>query len=217
MKRSIYIASGLGADERVFRFLDFGNYDVHFIEWIPISPELTIQEYATQLIPQIKDEHSILIGLSFGGIISIEIAKQIPTKKVIIISSVKNKKEIPFYYRWIGKLNLHNIIPTKLLHTPNIVSDYFFGVIDSLEKEIFHQILLETDPVFLKWAIDKIIKWENTSYPSNLYHIHGTKDRILPVYSTNPDIKIEGGGHLMIMSHSEEIMKILNAELDNVD
>lgn len=209
MKKRIYIFSGLGADERAFQHLDFSGYDVHFMKWEPTYQVATLEEYAKRFIPYIDTDSPILIGLSFGGMLAIEVAKQINTSRVIIIASAKNRKEIPCYYRCIGRLALHRLIPIKFLLLPNFITNYMFGATTSYEKKMLSQILRDTDPVFLKWAIDKILKWDNSIYLSNVYHIHGTKDRILPCFFTNPNSKIKGGGHLMTISMADEIMEVL--------
>lgn len=215
-KKNIYIFCGLGADESVFEKLDFTNYTTYFIKWEPIVEDITIAEYAKQLVCQIEDKEPILLGLSFGGMIAIEIAKQIETKMVIIISSIKTRKEIPPYYRFAGKLNLHKLVSAKILQKANRISEYLFGAKTLYEKLLLEQVLHKTDPHFLKWAIDKIVKWENETYPSNLCHIHGSKDRILPCRFVNPDYKIKSGGHFMIISKSQEIMKVLDMKLSTI-
>lgn len=213
-KKTMYILSGLGADERVFEDLDFFNFTPYFIKWEPITTDFTIEEYAKQLINQIEDKQPILIGLSFGGIMAIEIAKLIETQMVFIISSVKTRKEIPFYYRFAGKLNLHKLLSLKMMQKANRISEYLFGAKTIYEKLLLEQILFDTDPKFLKWAVDKMVKWQNNSYPSNLYHIHGTKDRILPIRFLKADCEIKDGEHLMTVTRYEEVMKTFKSRLE---
>lgn len=99
---TVYIFSGLGVDRRVFDRIDFKDLDVKFIDWIdPIKNE-TLQNYAKRISRKITSENPILIGLSFGGMIAVEISKILNTKKIILIASAKNKYELPFIYRLFG-------------------------------------------------------------------------------------------------------------------
>ena len=205
----IYLFSGLGADERVFQKLDFSSLQITFIEWIEPLKNESIENYVKRIIPQIKHPNPILIGLSFGGMIAVEVAKQIPTKKVILIASAKNKKEIPFYFRWLGWIRIDSIIPISLLKKSNFLSNWFFGIESVTDKLLLKQILLDTNPIFLKWAIAKIIRWKNEVAIKNLIHVHGTADRLLPIYFVQYDQKIIGGGHFMTLNKSEEINRIL--------
>ena len=55
----------------------------------------SLAHYASRLASTITAPNPILLGVSFGGIIMQEVAKQINYKKVVIISSVKTQYELP--------------------------------------------------------------------------------------------------------------------------
>ena len=211
--KNVYVFSGLGADKRVFQNMDFSEYNTIFVEWIlPIKNE-SIENYSKRLSEQINHQKTILIGLSFGGIIATEIAKIIDTEKIILIASAKNFNEIPNYYRFAGKLKIHKLLPSKLLKIPNVLSYWFFGIQKKTDKIILKEILKDTNEEFLKWAIDKIVTWKNTVKHNNLVNIHGTQDRILPIKNIDYDLKVENGGHFMTLNKAVELTKIVRNEL----
>lgn len=207
--KNIYIFSGLGGDERVFQRLDFSEFSTTFIKWKNPQESETIENYASRLLEQITTPRPILIGLSLGGIMAIEIAKQIDTEQVIIIASAKTKNEIPFYYRWDGKLNLQNFIPIEFLKKSNVISDSVLGKTSSSEKQLLKSIFAETDPAFLKWAICKVFCWSNQTKLKNIKHIHGTKDHIFPCLFVRCDLKIKNGGHFLTLKKADEISQNL--------
>lgn len=209
MTKELYIFSGLGADERMFQRLDFSGYTTTYIKWMEPLNEETIEHYAARLIGQIKSNNPTLMGLSFGGIMAIEVAKQMATKKVILIASAKTKKEIPFYFRAAGYLRLHKLLPTRLMKKSNVITNWFFGARASFDQQLLKQILLDTDPAFLNWAIDKILLWRNETEVKNVLHIHGTRDRILPKYFVNCDFTIKDGGHLMTLNRADEMNDVI--------
>lgn len=213
MKKEIYLFSGLGADERVFQHLDLSNFSATFIKWITPEQGETIENYASRLLKQITSPKPVLIGLSFGGLVATEVAKQIDTTKVILIASAKTAKEIPFYYRMIGFLNLHRLLPTKLLKASNFITNWFFGATLPSDQQLLKQILIDTDPTFLKWAIEKVVKWKNKTLISNVFHIHGTCDKVLPFYFVKCNSVIKNGGHLMTLNKPDEITTILKREI----
>ncbi len=208
MAKDIYLISGLGADRRVFEFLDLTAFNVHYIDWIDPFLGESIQGYSKRLLRQVASENPILIGVSFGGLIAIEIGKQITTERIILISSVKTRSAIPFLYRVVGSIALDRIIPASLFKRVNGLSYWFFGVKSDSEKKLLKSIIEETDSKFLKWAIHEIVTWKNAQSPRNLYHIHGDVDRILLSVTENEIIK--GGGHLMIMNRAQEIFRLIN-------
>lgn len=211
--KKIYIFSGLGVDERVFKNMDFSGFEVSFISWINPLEKESIESYAKRLSAQITEIKPILVGLSFGGMMAIEVAKLLETEKVILIASAKTKHEIPFYYRLGGILRLQKLIPISFLKNANFITYWFFGTQTKEEKHLLKNILNDTDSLFLRWAINKIVYWKNETCLQNLIHIHGTKDRVLPIRYVSFDIKITDGGHLMTVNKAVEISKLLKENL----
>ncbi len=203
--KTLYVFSGIGADERVFYKIDFNSHNVHFIQWIAPQKNEQIEHYSLRLTSQITTHNPVLIGLSFGGMMAVEVAKHISTEKIIIISSAKNKNEIPLYFRLAGKLGLPKIIPSKALIKINVFTNWFFSNRTAEDKKMLSAILHDTDPLFLKWAIHSIATWQNTTVHKNLYHLHGDADRILPHKFITADEIVKDGAHLMIVNRATEI------------
>jgi pimeloyl-ACP methyl ester carboxylesterase len=210
LKKKIYLISGLGADARIFKFLDLGDCEPVHINWIEPRQNETIKDYALRLRVQIETEKPLILGVSFGGMIATEIAKQIDYEQVILISSAKTKNEIPILYRLLGQINLHRFIPIKLFKQANFVTYWFFGMKTKAEKKLLKSILTDTNSSFLKWAINSILKWDNEYQITRLIQIHGSEDKILPKQNIiKVDYEIDKGGHLMIYNRANEINQIL--------
>lgn len=213
MTKNLYIFSGLGADERVFQKIDFSGFSVKFIRWIvPLTNE-SMENYATRLLKQIKTPDPVFIGLSFGGMMAIEVAKQINVDKLILISSSKTSKEVPFYFRMVGLMGIHKLLPAAILKKSNSLTNWFFGTESNLDKQLLNNILMDTDPLFLKWAMEKIVHWSNHTQVKNTYHIHGENDRILPLNFIDCNETIKKGGHFMILNRAEELTLIIRQQL----
>jgi len=206
--RKIYIFSGLGVDKRVFDNIDFSGLNIAFVDWIDPLKNETFESYAKRISKDFES-NSILIGLSFGGMLAVEVSKIIPVKKVILIASAKNKNELPKWFLLAGKLKLNRIVPSSLLKTTNFITNWLFGATTSTEKLLLKNIIKDTDLTFLKWAINQIVNWENLSVPQNCIHIHGTTDRILPAKYLKVDYKIKNGGHFMTVNKAKEIEVII--------
>lgn len=201
--KALYLIPGLGADRRVFKFLDLSGYSCHHISWIDPLPDESIEHYAGRLVTQIKSTNPILVGVSFGGMIAVEISKQMPTEKVILISSARTGREIPGYLKFFGKLSIHKVLPAPWLKKANHVLYYFFGIKTTEEKKLLSEIIRDTDQKFMKWPIDKIVRWKNNIIPSNTILIHGSADRLFP--ASKADVIIPDGGHFMIVNKAKEV------------
>lgn len=205
----IYVFSGLGVDERVFDNIDFGTLDVEFIDWIQPLENESLESYALRISKKITSENPILIGLSFGGMIAVEISKIIKVENLILIASAKNKFELPFIYRLFGKLNLIKLIPKKIFKQQNSITNWIFGIESDSEKQLLKEILQDTDLDFFSWAINVIANWKNENIPEKCFHIHGNKDRIIPIKNVKADFVIENGGHFMTVNKAKEIENVI--------
>ena len=193
----------------MFQNFSFEGFEVVHIDWdLPLENE-TLQNYALRISENIKDENAILIGLSFGGILSVEISKIKKFKKVFLLSSAKTKFEIPFYYRFLGKLNLLRIIPSSILKRLNSLTYLVFGAKTNFEKNLLKDIIKNTDKHFLKWALHQIMNWKNENYSENIVHIQGDSDLILPHNFIKYDYLIKDGTHFMTLNQSKEIETII--------
>lgn len=81
------------------------------------------------------------------------------------------------------------------------------------DKALLKAVINDSDPAFIRWAMHAILSWQNDTIPASLWHVHGTKDEILPIRFTKPTHTIEGGNHLMIMSKAEPLNEFLKTAL----
>lgn len=214
-KPRIYLFSGLGVAERAFQKLDFSGYECILIRWTEPLQRESMAAYALRLCKQVPDKDPILVGISFGGMVAIEVAKHLHAAKVILIASAKTRTELPGYYRLAGKLGLPHIVPATWIKHPNAITYWFFGVQLPEERRLLKQILNDTDPAFLKWALVRITTWKNETVPPGLLHIHGTSDRILPPRKIGNATPVRGGGHFMTITMAEEVSAVLSAALNS--
>jgi pimeloyl-ACP methyl ester carboxylesterase len=211
--KEVYLISGLGADRRVFKHLGLGGHHVHYIDWIEFNLNDTLTSYSTRLLNQITTSNPVLVGVSFGGMIAVEMAKQIETDKVILISSAKTRREIPVYLRAAATLKVIHVLPVSWLKQVSALTYWAFGIKTEDERRLLKTIIKETDPQFLRSALILIGRWDNVTLPKNLFSVHGSSDHILPMHT--PDFVIKGGGHFMILNRAGEISSIVNEILTN--
>ncbi len=81
------------------------------------------------------------------------------------------------------------------------------------DKNLLRQVIKDSDPQFIRWAMNAILLWKNEEVPAALWHIHGNRDGILPIRWARPTHLVEGGNHLMIMSKAKELNIFLKEAL----
>ena len=206
--KKVYFLSGLGADKRAFSLLDLSFCEPVFIDWIkPLKNEL-LANYAGRLRKQIPEEHPVVVGVSFGGMLASEMAKSDPLMKVIIIASNKSAAEFPYYLRLGKYFPVYRWMPEKLIKSGRNLN-WVLGVKDKAQKKLLSDIVADIDPAFLKWAIYAILHWQEKNAPANITHIHGSADKLLPFRYVRADYKIEGGTHLISINKPKEISTLL--------
>jgi len=211
----LYCLSGLGVDKRAFQNIKPKGVELIHIDWIEPLLKETLEEYSKRLFDRVQPEDGYsLIGVSFGGMISAEFSKNKQPNKLFLVSTINNRKELSGLFKIGSALCLHKLIPIGLMRRANAITNYFFSVKDVLDKKLLSEILYDTDPKFMKWAINAVVKWRNNGKPNGI-KIHGTKDRMLPLNSES-QYRIKGGGHFMIVNRGFEISRILEKEAVSV-
>lgn len=210
----IFAISGLGADERAFKHLSLNHELVH-ISWVPSIGRESIIDYAKRLIEKhdLKDEKDFaILGLSFGGLVAVEISKILTPKFTVLISSAETKHDLNAVIKLFAKSKLVDIIPDKFFTLPKPVAHFLFGTDD---KNLLDSFIDETDPKFTKWAVRELINWQNETKLSNLIKIGGACDKVLPQSAKNT-ILIEKGEHFVVVDKAEEVSKIINDRIEDI-
>lgn len=212
----IYFLSGLGADETVFQGLQLPGMEPVHLNWTTPFPTESIQQYALRMADRVTEPNPVIIGLSFGGMMAMEIAKLIPVKQIILISSAKTYKELPPYFTACRLIPLHKALPLQSIANSNQLLNFFFGARSATQQEQLRNIIRNTTQGFNQWAVNAIVHWKNEIINAPVFHIHGNADRLLPIRFVHPDMIIDGGNHFMVMHKaklvSEGIMNILTAK-----
>ncbi|PZF74230.1 alpha/beta fold hydrolase [Taibaiella soli] len=211
--KSIYCISGLGADQRIFQKISIEGFELKPVPWPEVDMHDDMACYAQKIIATIPEPNPIVMGVSFGGMLTVEVAKQIPVEKAILISSVKKRSELPPFSGFVQWLAQSNILPIGLLkhiHGPVYKQ---FGVTSEDGKKLLGQILNDTDGKFVRWAINALSRWQNETVPEHIYHINGDADKVIPPDLVKPDYWVKGGTHFMVYERAGEVSAQIGAQL----
>ena len=113
----VYFIPGLAASARIFEWIALpeDRYQQIALEWeMPLKGE-SLRDYCIRYAEKITHANPVLIGVSFGGLIVQELARLIPVRRVIIISSAKCNGEYPRKFRLGQKTGLYKLMPVRLL------------------------------------------------------------------------------------------------------
>lgn len=215
-KIPVYFMPGLAASTTIFEHIKLpeDQFEMVFLEWFLPNDKESIESYAKRMNENILHENPVLIGVSFGGILVQEMAKLIPTNKVIIISSVKSNTEFPPRLKMAKATKVYKILPTQLLANVELLVKYAFGsTIVKKRLKLYEKYLSVRDKNYLDWSIENVLLWPQKSADENTIHIQGDADEVFPIKNIQNCIVVKGGTHIMIINKfkwfNENLPKII--------
>ena len=215
-KIPVYFMPGLAASTSIFENIKLpeDQFEMVFLEWFLPNDKESIESYAKRMNENILHENPVLIGVSFGGILVQEMAKLIPTNKVIIISSVKSNTEFPPRLKMAKATKVYKILPTQLLANVELLVKYAFGsTIVKKRLKLYEKYLSVRHKKYLDWSIENVLLWPQKSADENTIHIQGDADEVFPIKNIQNCIVVKGGTHIMIINKfkwfNENLPKII--------
>lgn len=196
---------GMAASPKIFEHirLDASVFETYHLDWFIPEKGASLAQYALQMCAKIQHQNPVLLGVSFGGMLVQEMAKQIETKRVIAVSSIKNKNEMPKRMLFAKYTKIHKLLPTGLVNNVELLAKYAFGETVTKRLDLYEQYLGLRDKQYIDWAIDQIVNWQQIDPPSGLVHIHGEKDAVFRFSNIKDCITVKNGTHTMIIHRAK--------------
>ncbi|GAA0871909.1 alpha/beta hydrolase [Gangjinia marincola] len=198
----VYMMPGMAANPSIFEHINLpkDEFDIHWLNWIIPKKNESLLGYAKRICEDIPKEPCVLIGVSFGGVLVQEMAKYLEVSRLIIISSVKHKEELPLKMKLARKTGVYKMIPTSLAGYLGELERFPVPPAAKKRARLYKQYLSVSNKHYLDWAIQEIICWDQAEAPQDIIHIHGDKDPVFPVKYINDAIVIPEGTHIMIIN-----------------
>ncbi len=212
-----YFIGGIASDERIFKHQMVAVENAVYLPFPKHDKQDTMETYVKKFIPFIDTTKAFnLVGNSMGGIMVMELIKHVQPEKVVLISSVKSRNEMPFILTHMKYTNAHKLLPGK-----GFIGFIQFGSLFKNEilkvpgmRRLAVSMAKSNDPDFLYWCVNAIIKWNGKEdYRKDIIHIHGTKDEMFPYRNIKNAIPVQGGSHSMLLIHHKEVNQLLTESL----
>ncbi len=198
----VYFMPGMAANPSIFEFIELpeGQFKIHCLEWMIPNPNETLIDYAKRMSEKIEHDNAVLLGVSFGGILVQEMSKFLNLKKLIIVSSIKSKHELPKRMKLAKITKAYKLLPTQFVSNFESFAKYAFGETIKKRVNLYKKYLSVNDKGYLDWALYNMICWEREDVIPNIIHIHGDKDPVFPIKNILNCITVKGGTHIMIIN-----------------
>lgn len=200
----VYFMPGLGAGPAIFENIKLpeDEFEMHFLEWLIPYKNESLTSYCQRLNNFIEHDDSVLIGVSFGGVIVQEMSKLLKLKRLIIISSVKCSAELPPRMKFARKTGFFRILPTGFVDYLEYLRNFPLGSFIKRRIKLFRKYIVVRDREYLDWAVKNMLTWDCEEAVSDLVHIHGNEDEVFPYKNIRERgcITVKGGTHIMILN-----------------
>src|SRR5690554_4022630 len=161
-KTFVYFIPGMAAGSEIFKNIRFpeAEFNVEVLEWlIPFQNE-SLKDYAQRMALRISEPNSILIGVSFGGVVAQEMNQFLNLRKLIIISSVKTRQELPRRMKIAARTGAYKLVPTRLVLSVDDLTKFSIGPRTKKRLSLYQQYLHVRDEHYLRWALEKMVTWD---------------------------------------------------------
>ncbi|MBK6832216.1 MAG: alpha/beta hydrolase [Flavobacteriales bacterium] len=206
----LYLIPGLGADHRLFDRLALPEHTLHYLDWPRMPEHASLRQFAQELAHKIdRSRPHGLLGVSMGGMVAQELAAITDPKCVVLISSWKGRSEMPWNIRMMRGLRPERMVTDVMVRrvVPFLrILRWTLGMEDRASQELGQLMLSTFSARDLRVMMDAVIHWNGPTSPlKKLVHIHGDKDRLMPISLIKEPIVVPGGTHFMVYSRAEEV------------
>jgi pimeloyl-ACP methyl ester carboxylesterase len=210
----LILLPGLGTDHRLLAPQCQAFPQLLVPPWIPPHHNESLPEYAARMAETVhpsRDRPLVLGGVSFGGMLAWEMARWLNPDAVVLIASCRTRLGLrPEWRAWRWLLPL---VPmrawdvAKLLAGPAV--RLRFGS-PAAQRDLAVTMFRESDSRFMRWVLGAILGWQPTPQDGvRVFQIHGARDLLIPARRVNADELIPNGGHLINVTHADQVNEFL--------
>jgi pimeloyl-ACP methyl ester carboxylesterase len=207
----LILLPGIGADHRLLEPQRAAFPQTIIPPWIPFRRRESLPDYAARLAESItlppRDRPLVLGGVSMGGMLAYEMTRHLKPDATVLIASCRTRRGLREYFRTAGKIL--PVLPAGVWSLAKMFSGpviYLRCGVPSSRKKMAIRMFKDSDSEFLHNALQAILTWTPSPPPKTpVFHIHGDRDRLIPADRVEADCFVHDGGHLINMTHADEV------------
>lgn len=209
----LILLPGLGTDERLFALQKLQFPQLIVPPWLTPERRESLPDFAARMAASLPVTGPCIVGgVSFGGLVALEMTRHLQARGCVLISSLRGPRELPIWARiaapgawllprradwWIsrsGRLMLWTCGPIL----PRRLRDFCVH-------------LSKTEAPLLPWACRAVVSWKTAAdWPCPIAQLHGSADPIFPRWRVQADAVVDRGGHLLTLTHPFVVNEFLS-------
>ena len=205
----VILLPGMGADGRLFAaHASQVSFDVP--EWPSHREGESLPAFAERVAARLPSVPQVVGGASFGGMVSLELARIVGAKAVVLMGSCREPAQVAPMLRFLG--HVAPVVPAACFRVGGWnrrVLASAFGPLNAQQASVLFSMAEASSPSFIKWACRAVLEWSPGLVGVPVFQIHGDRDRIIPVHRVQATEVIPGAGHLLNVTHAAEVTAFL--------
>ena len=223
-KATLVFLPGLGANHRLFKHQMAAFPNSYAADWIDPLPAESLEQYVVRRTEAIRIELEnrppapvIVCGVSLGGMVAPYVARQLDAAGCVLLCTIRGPKEFP-QWCYLDWLLMRHCFSLRVVHAfllqlgarllllvPGLRQRFVEFEVGQQMTEMPARRLAGLSRMMFDWAYRRRDEGEFPVFSGPTLQIHGTRDPILPILYTSPDIRISGGRHTLTLTHPKEI------------
>ncbi|MGI9472110.1 MAG: alpha/beta fold hydrolase [Rubripirellula sp.] len=221
----LILFSGLAADESVFTPQRLAFPQLFVPNWPVPKRRESMESYCSRIATELRNRYPrldfgscVIGGASFGGVIALHVGQHLTPASVLLIGSLKSPGELPKYARFARQFAfLVPLLPVRLLQC--LCAPFTLRLLSGRMPRLsgLARQFRTSDPRVFKWSLRSLLNWRETpELACPILRIHGTRDHVIPCDVAAMDHVIEGGGHVISLTHAADVNAFLQKSLEMV-
>jgi pimeloyl-ACP methyl ester carboxylesterase len=215
MTTPLIMLPGLTANASLLEFQSDVFPQMIVPEWPPPKRRETLASYGKRLAEQVDPGVPCFVGgVSFGGIVALEMALHLQTLGCVLISSMSSPKQLPRMGKAVRPIAV--IGPEVLGPIGKVIAT---ASRPALSRGARMRLTRLSHPSRARerWGLWAVIRWKPSAYkwPFPVHQIHGSADKTIRPSRQWKCTLVEGAGHMMVMTHAgvvNDFMKLAMAD-----
>ena len=236
LEPTLVFLPGIGANHRLFKNQTAVFPNSYAADWIDPLPAETLEDYSIRLAEAIRTELAtrpsapvVVCGVSLGGMVAPYVARHLDAVGCVLLGSIRGPKEFPkwCYLDWwfirhcfpirVVRMFLLQLGAKLLLLVPGLKRRFVEFEVGQQMTEMPTLRFAGLSRMMFDWAYRRREEPEETIFSGPTLQVHGTRDPLLPIRWTNPDIRITGGAHTLTLTHPKEINEIIERFVADIE
>jgi pimeloyl-ACP methyl ester carboxylesterase len=201
----------MGGDSRLFRLIRIPEVESVTPDHIEPAYGEALTQYASRIADRLNIQAADVVGgVSFGGMLAAEIARQRPVAGLILLGSCLRPARLPWSYRWLEMLG--PFIPDFVLglRSWRPLVRWRFAPLSRDAETCLIEMAASYPTAQIRAFARMVISWagiDNVACP--VLSVHGDYDRIIPLKCAEPDVILKDAGHAFTLTHADDTVSAI--------